>query len=48
MTVLPNQVVVSHAHKAFAEDGSLIEERKQQAAADVGGQLARLIERVKQ
>ena len=48
VTVLPNQVVVSHAHKAFAEDGSLIEERKQQAAADVGGQLARLIERVKQ
>ena len=47
VTVLPEQVTVPHASKAFAEDGSLIDPKKQQAAANIGGRLARLIDRLK-
>ena len=43
VTVLPGQLAVSNASKAFAEDGSLIDPKRQRAATAIGGKLAHLI-----
>ncbi|MFT5445915.1 MAG: chromate reductase [Gammaproteobacteria bacterium] len=39
ITVLPNQITVPHAHKAFNADGSLVDEVKQLAVFDLGRSL---------
>ncbi len=41
VTVLPDQVAVSKAHEAFAEDGSLVNEKQAAKVKHLGGQLAR-------
>jgi NAD(P)H-dependent FMN reductase len=40
LTVIPEQVTVSQAHKAFATDGTLADARLQAAARQVGARLA--------
>ncbi len=40
--VVPTQCIVPQAHKAFADDGSLREDRHRQAAAAVAGELIRV------
>ncbi len=47
VTVLPGQLAVTRASKAFAEDGSLLDDKKHQAAANVGLKLAQLIGKLK-
>ncbi len=43
VTVLPGQTTVTRADKAFAENGSLLEERKQRATTNMGVCLTELI-----
>ena len=43
VTVIPDQIAVPQAMKAFAEDGSLIDERRQQAVVDLGAKLTRIV-----
>jgi NAD(P)H-dependent FMN reductase len=40
VTVIPDQIAVPHAMKAFADDGSLIDEKQQQAVIDLGEKLS--------
>ena len=43
VTVVPAMVAVSAAHEAFAEDGSLIDDRKHQQVEAVGADVANLL-----
>lgn len=42
VTVIPDQIAVPQAMKAFAEDGSLIDEKQQQAVIDLGVRLSKV------
>ena len=42
VTVIPDQIAVPQAMKAFAEDGSLIDEKRQQAVIDLGAKLSQV------
>lgn len=44
--VLPHQESVSQAHVAFAEDGKLLDERKQAAVEHVGAELADMVKKL--
>lgn len=46
VTVLPDQQTVPQAFKAFNDDGSLIEERKQTAVLELGRQLAQTLDKL--
>ncbi len=43
VTVLPGQLTLGHAERAFAEDGTLVDDKKQQAAENIGRRLVELI-----
>ena len=45
--VLPDQVAVSAAFKAFNDDGSLADEKKHQRIAQLGKSLAQTLEKLK-
>ncbi len=47
VTVLSEQLTVGQANHAFAQDGTLIEDRKQQAAIAIGVRLTQLISHTK-
>ena len=47
VTVLAEQLTVTQANHAFAQDGTLIEDRKQQAAIAIGVRLTQLISHTK-
>lgn len=42
VTVIPDQVAVPQAMKAFAENGSLNDEKRQQTVIDLGGKLSKV------
>jgi NAD(P)H-dependent FMN reductase len=43
VTVIPDQVTLPGAMKAFSEDGMLIDEKRQKAVVDLGVQLTRVV-----
>lgn len=45
--VIPEQVAVSKAHEAFAEDGSLKDAKQQQAVMDIGRNVAKIAAKLK-
>jgi len=45
VTVLPDQLTISHAAKAFNDDGSLNKEKKQKAAQMLGRKLAETVKK---
>ena len=47
VTVLPEQQAISHAFKAFSEDGSLIDTGQHQAVEKLGRNLAQVIKKLK-
>jgi NAD(P)H-dependent FMN reductase len=42
VTVIPDQIAVPHAMKAFTDDGSLIDKKQQQAIIDLGTKLSQI------
>jgi len=46
VTVLPEQLAIPQAFKAFAEDGSLIDEKQQAGVFNLGVKLAQTVERL--
>ncbi len=46
VVVLPDQLAIPRAHEAFADDGSLKDEKKQQAAQGIGRKLAEFLARL--
>jgi len=46
VTVLPHQLAVPQAHKAFGPDGELIDEAQRKRAEEVGAELARVLRKL--
>jgi len=44
--VLPDQLAVREAWKAFNEDGSLVDENQQQAVRDLGAQTVKRVQQL--
>ncbi len=47
VTLLPDQMAIPRAYQAFAEDGSLVEAKQQQAILDLGRKLAATVRQLK-
>lgn len=43
VTIIPDQIAIPQAMKAFADDGSLVDEKQQQAVIDLSTKLTRVI-----